>query len=47
MGSKTVSRRYPCAMCGRQEQAERMVYSRHTRNRYCRRCVRRHTRAAA
>lgn len=28
--------RYACARCGRWQSAERMVYSRHTRKRYCR-----------
>lgn len=27
--------RYPCARCGKQSTAERMVYSKWTRNRYC------------
>jgi len=27
--------RYACAKCGRYEPADRMIYSRFTRNRYC------------
>ena len=27
--------RYPCAMCGKQHEAEEMTYSRFTGNRYC------------
>lgn len=36
---------YACSRCGRRWPAERMVYSRHTRARYCRdftACDRRH-----
>jgi len=29
-------RRYPCARCGRRAAAGEMIFSRHTRNRYCR-----------
>lgn len=27
---------YPCARCGKKQPAEKMTYSRFTRNRYCR-----------
>lgn len=39
--------RYACARCGRWQTADRMVYSRYTRQRYCRDmtgCDRRHRR---
>ena len=29
------ARRYPCAVCGRHKTADRLIYSRWTRNRYC------------
>lgn len=27
--------RYPCALCGKRQVAEKMVYSRHLKVRYC------------
>lgn len=38
MATKTRSKaqpKYPCALCGRRDRAEAMVYSSHTGNRYC------------
>ncbi len=29
------SKRHPCALCGRELQAERMIYSAYTHQRYC------------
>lgn len=46
MTTLTVTR-YACARCGKRQPADRMVYSRFTRNRYCRdltACDRRHHR---
>lgn len=28
--------KHTCARCGKRQRAEQMIYSRHTRNRYCR-----------
>ncbi len=32
----TSTKRYACAICGKRDRPERMVFSTHTRNRYCR-----------
>jgi ssDNA-binding Zn-finger/Zn-ribbon topoisomerase 1 len=34
--SKAPVTKHECARCGKHDIAERMVYSTHTRNRYCR-----------
>jgi alpha-D-ribose 1-methylphosphonate 5-phosphate C-P lyase len=33
--SRTANRTHVCALCGKRMLAEHMVYSTHTRNRYC------------
>jgi len=36
MATAIKARTIPCALCGRRDVAERMVYWTHTGNRYCR-----------
>lgn len=35
MRKQVTVRRYACAVCGRRDLADRMIYSRHTGNRFC------------